>query len=162
MLRSFSPDDPNVRRLVMIFARQAVRKLDLPQSSSEDIAQTVLMKLSSLSQDNLEGVRNIPAYLIRAVRNEAANFYRRVEHETTGDIFETLEETHSVVVIDSVEAGILLKEIWKQLDDKERRLLELMILGYNDKEISRRLQISHSSARKRVSRLREKINLLVA
>lgn len=152
--------DPDVQRRITLFARKAVRRMNLPRASAEDIAQTVLMKLSALPKERLEEITNVTAYLMRIVMNEAADFYRTLEHETA-DPPQPFEESHYLSVPDSMEAGILLKEIWTQLNDRDRSLLQLMILGYTDKEISLRLRISYASSRKRISRLREKINLLL-
>jgi DNA-binding NarL/FixJ family response regulator len=56
-----------------------------------------------------------------------------------------------------MEAALLLKELYDKLTTEEQTLLELVFEQYSGAETAARLAIEPTSARKRVSRLMEKL-----
>lgn len=117
-----------------------------------------------LSDERWEEIENVDGYLFTVVRNEARRFRERTTHSS--EISVDQEESRiqlSDYASDArrIESGILLRDVWKKLSAEERQIFQLMIIGYNDKEMALRLGISHTNARKRVSRLRARIRGLM-
>lgn len=146
------------------YVRRSLRDLNLPHTAFDDIRQEVLLKLMPLSDERWEEIENVDGYLFTVVRNEARRFRERTTHSS--EISVDQEESRiqlSDYASDArrIESGILLRDVWKKLSAEERQIFQLMIIGYNDKEMALRLGISHTNARKRVSRLRARIRGLM-
>lgn len=122
------------------------------------------MKLMPLSADRWNEIENIDAYLYTVVRNEARRFWQNTQQELEISV-ETDEGQIQLSDYASdarrIESGILLRDIWKKLTSEERQIFQLLIVGYNDKEMAFRLGISHATSRKRVSRLRAKVRQMI-
>ena len=141
------------------FARRFVRKLNLPEAAVDDIRQQVLDKLWPLSDERLNAIDDFDAYLFTAVRNEAYRFWQNTEEErhlSLDDEGVDLPASPSSIQ-ESLESAQLLQGIWNTLKPEEREVFQSLIIGYNEKEIAFRLNITHDAARKRVARLRKKL-----
>jgi len=154
-------EDPIFRQQLLESSRRIVRDMRLPESAAEDIYQSTLTILSGLSKERIEQIGNLAAYASKMARNVAIEFQQKTKHRE----FQSNEdlEGYSDQFEDArrIEFRILLRDIWAQLDTEERELLRLIIFGYKPKQISRRFEISHDSARQKISRLRKKLRELI-
>jgi RNA polymerase sigma factor (sigma-70 family) len=142
--------------------RRFLYRFNLPDAAADDLRQQVVLKLISLPPERLNEITNLEAYVYTVALNEARRLRERSESHVQADLDEAGNtfSDHSVNA-QRLESGILLRELWNALDEVDRRVLEFLILGYNDKELALRMGISHDSARKRVSRLRTKLKSLM-
>lgn len=151
-----------LRKRVTGYVRNAARDLVLPDSATDDVAQIVIMKLLTHDREKLRSVRDFDSYLFRIARNEALRFQQRSK---TKQLVQADDDSEPIsdrsAFSQQVDSYILLKEIWGTLQNEERELFRLMLIGYKAKDIALRLGLSHDVVRKRVSRLREKLRQLI-
>lgn len=157
------PGNPLVMNKVLHLALHYLRNTKSNDLSiAEDIRQNVLKAL--LIADRT--AENPEAYLSVMVRNEVFRYLKKTNHvdvdidEADNAEFDRYFAVQPTQQSDS-EAKVLLSEIWKNLDEDNRHILNFLIFGYTQKEISVILNITHEAARQRVSRLKIKIKDLV-
>lgn len=155
---------PEIQRRVSRIVRRVLFNLRMPDSAVDDVCQAVLIRLLALKDDPALEIRNLDAFLFTIARNEALRFREKAgdklhvpfeEDQITPGLSDNLSELRRI------ESGVLLRNIWKRLSDEERDIFQLLIIGYDGKEMALRLGVKHDVARKRVSRLREKLRELL-
>lgn len=160
-LESEGLENSELRERVADAVKVAIRDLRLPDAAREDVTQTVLMKLFTLNNDALRAIDNVNAYLYKAARNEALRLQQKsksgardvqIEYDD-GELFLSDKSDGAK----RIESEVLLREIWQSLKDDERDLFRLMLIGYREKDMAVRLNVSYDAVRKRVSRLRNKL-----
>lgn len=155
--------DSELRKRVTDVVKVATRDLGLPDTGYDDVTQIVLMKLFSLSRDDLRPIENLNSYLFKAARNEGL----RLQQKTKTDEQIGSDEEGNIIFSDEaeeanrIESEVLLREIWESLQGVERELFRLMLIGYREKEMATRLGVSYDVVRKRVERLRGKLRELL-
>ena len=138
-----------------------MRELGLPEAVAEDVYQSVLTTLSRFSKERLQQIDDIKGYTYKMLRHEALKTCRK-NNRLQVSIDETpASYSDGSASAEGIESRILLKDIWLRLNIEERELLRLLIFGYEAKWIATRLEISHDSARKKISRLRKKLRDLL-
>lgn len=131
----------------------------MASGDADDLKQLVAIKLLSLTEERLNAIENIDAYVATVVRNEANRLFSKTSRPEFH--LEEVEHSDHLESQKRMEFSIILKEVWRLLDLEDRRLFELMLFDYDDKEIAVALNISYDAARKRVSRLRQKLEGLI-
>jgi len=141
-------------------ARYLLRKASLASDLAEDIVQLALLKYHQLGREKRSKIVNHKAYLAEIVRHEIANYLRDKNTNATSLVGDTptLKSTSDER---DIENRILLQEIWSELEDEDRRLLELMIFNYSGPELAWRLGISKEAARQRTHRLKAKLKVML-
>lgn len=161
-----------VRDLIAMLVRARMSLEERATEESLDVAGSVLASfLEDFEADKLrfENEAALRAYLRRVVSNKLVDHSRRRRSEKRGG------GVRPRPVGNDPEAGEV--DPWKDpasldrlldqaathqrmsvdLGQDERRLLELLSEGFNAREIADRLGIGHDAARRRVSRLRNKL-----
>lgn len=156
--------DAELEQYALRTARLIALRMNAPSDAADDISQKALLRYHKLTKERRDQIDDLPAYLYRIIENEAADYIREQSPRSVISL-ETVEggqaEFHKAGEYENIEFGILLREVWAKLKSDERSLLELLILGYNSKELSFRLGISAEAARQRTSRLRGKLKELL-
>jgi RNA polymerase sigma factor (sigma-70 family) len=150
-------DNPEIRRVLSQVARSVAYKKHLPESVIPDLEQVVLVRILRLGVDQLEPIANWNAYLYRVATNEANRLISKGQTEEVQINEDPGGYSDNSDARSRMESAILLREIWERLNLEEQNILKLMITGYTEKEMAVRLEIKYDAARKRVSRLREKL-----
>ena len=147
-------------------ARIVLRKMNRDLQETEDLVQTALLRLYQIDAKRRSEIKDSNAYLYRLMINEVLNRTRKQRSYVVSlDSLETqdlLASNRNLVENPDFNISLLLRELWRQFESEERRLFELIIFGYNSKEIALRLDISEEAARQRVSRLKAKIRANLA
>jgi len=153
-------EDPLFRQRVFEQSRRVARERGLPLAVAEDISQSVLARLSIMPKDRIDEITNLLAYVSKMIVHEASNYTnkRRREFPITvdADVY-----SDNLVGAKAVENKVLLSEIWTHLRADDQEILQLLIFGYQPKEIARRLKVNSDAARQRISRLRKSLRKLV-
>jgi RNA polymerase sigma factor (sigma-70 family) len=118
----------------------------------EDIAQEVFKKARQISNDKWSEKRNPKAYIARIIIN-LANDLCHVDH----DLEPLTEIILASTPTEAMQAAILIQELYNKLTGTEQALFELMFQETSGAEIAEKLGIKPATARKRVSRLKEKL-----
>src|ERR1043165_859747 len=133
-------------------ARRTLQKRGLKEHA-EDIAHEVFKKLGEIPNDVWSEKQNKKAYVARVIINRANDFSCQ-DHD-----FEPLTDNSlTSTPTEAMEAAILVEELYKQMSTVEQQLLDLMFQGYSGAEIAKRLGITHTTVRKRISRLKQKLH----
>lgn len=148
--------------------RWAIRDMEL-REEAEDIYQTVMFKLLCMSDAQVGGINNLASYLLVMIRHEASRIKLKEKGRRLNVSIEEEEAVANDEVVYSdkfkelwnIEAGILLREIMESLSESEAKILQLLIIGYNAKQIADTLKVSHNAARQKVHRLRNKLQELI-
>jgi len=119
---------------------------------AEDIAQDVLEKVEDITDEVWAGKRNKEAYIARIVINRANDLCHQ-DHDFVAITDNILASTP----LEAMEAAVLLSELYNKLSVRDQALLDLIFEEYDGREIAERLGVEPATARKRVSRLREKL-----
>src|SRR6266404_4189596 len=139
---------------VVSTARRVSKRRGLPYYG-EDIAQEVFRKAKGIKDDFWANRKNKKGYFARMIINKA-NDLCHLEHG-----FEPLaDHVLASTPAQTMEAAILIKELINKLSTDEQRLLEHIFLGYSGAEIAKSLGTNCPTARKRISRLMEKLSSL--
>jgi RNA polymerase sigma factor (sigma-70 family) len=157
--------DADLQQYVLRKARlYLARWRNAPSDAAYDLRQRAFLKYYKLTEAQRKGIIDRRAYLNKVVKNEAADYIRtqhpdsiiQLDADEGGGLERQTPDEHK-----NIESGILLHEIWAQLEGDERHLFELIIQGYNSMELAVRLGISPPTARQRVSRLRNVLKELL-
>jgi RNA polymerase sigma factor (sigma-70 family) len=157
--------EPVSDTLLMNYALQSARffihRMKLPNDLAEDIAQDAVLKYHQFGKRQQQ-IKNRRAYVHSIVKNQILDHLR---HEAGGH-YVSLEPSETqqtplvaepTVAAQAIESRILVHEIWRHLDQSDRTLFELLMLGYRGNELAHRLMISSAAARQRTRRLITKI-----
>lgn len=118
----------------------------------EDIAHEVFKKLRSVTNEAWSRMKYKKAYVARAIIN-CANDLTYIDHGSEPLTDNILTSTPA----EAMEAAILVSELYHQLSSSEQDLLELIFQQFSGEEIASELNVSHSTVRKRISRLKRKL-----
>jgi RNA polymerase sigma factor (sigma-70 family) len=153
--------DDELAREVLRSARSLALRMTGRLDGAEDLRQVALLKYLQLDEKTRREIMNPRAYLSQVMKNELLNRIRK-EKEHLTDSVETLErEPTDAYPPEHIDVAILLREIWDRIDGPDRQLLELMNFGFKGSEIARILNISDDAARQRISRLKNKIKVIL-
>jgi RNA polymerase sigma factor (sigma-70 family) len=134
-------------------SRRAALRRDL-QEYEEDIAHEVFKKARNISANTWARTKHKRAYVARVIINCANDLSCEDRYEPLSD------NIISSTPIEAMEAAILIDELFQQLSPNEQRLFELLFEQFSGEEIAKSMKISHSTVRKRISRLKEKLGSL--
>lgn len=139
------------------------RKYTSNQTDCEDIVQNALVglmqKISKLRQFDR---CILTAYIVSIVRNAAINYLRQqaLECEHSDSLDEDIPSLEDLSLI--VSQRNLLSEVWSQLSQEDRFLLEgRYIIGASDKELASTLNCKSDSIRMKLTRARRRAFALV-
>ena len=146
----------------------AIRKHLQPEyyESIDDVAQEVYMRaFNSLSQGKFRKESEISTWLHTIARNESIrmNDKQNREIEKTEAMKPDVKEEYTMDLEseDSNEKSYL-KELLNALPEKYKKVMELDVLGYKDKQIAQMLQISAGTVKSRNSRARDLLRKMAA
>ena len=136
--------------------------------ATEDVMQIVLERLI----DKIALLKTLDHsrtanYIITASKNNALNYIR--DNKKHGDYafdesFDSLSEDYVAVDdrLSLAEQMESVKEAWQQLDERNRRLLEMKyILEYSDDVIAKEMNVAKSSLRMMLTRARNQLKKLM-
>lgn len=148
-----------IEQAATLLVQKIARERGLPDEAVDDLQQAVSMKLLALTEERLQGIENLKAYLATVVHNEANRLASRNARSEVP--LDDIDHSDDFEYQRRIEAWIILREIWQKLDSEERELFRLMLFDYDEKEMAVRLKINHDAARKRVWRFRKKLEELL-
>jgi len=124
------------------------------QGYEEDIAQEVFRKVKAIPDASWATKLNKKAYVARVVLNEANDLCNTDHH------YEPLTDNIlSSTAPEAMNAALLISELYDKLSQAEQTLFEYMFEGFSGAEMAERLGVTAVTARKRVSRLMEKLKV---
>jgi RNA polymerase sigma-70 factor (ECF subfamily) len=157
-------------REIRIAARVRLGPALRSQIDSMDVVQSVHRAIIVGLKDNkfdLSSPENLLALAVTMVRNRVARYWRRTRRQRTGDVQPVdFRDTQQVLVSlscrddDPARAAELrdqVNQIWKVLDETERRLIELRLQGHSTADVGRLLGLDADFLRVRLSRLRQRL-----
>lgn len=143
------------------------QKFAISQQDQEDIVQNSMEKLiEKISVLRTMDSGELPGYIVGTIRNTSIDFIRRQDvinnHNISLD--EDKVETEDYLLGGSLsDASIRLKEIWPELSDDDRFLLEgKYIWGLSDRELSSKLHCKQGSVRMKLTRARRRAFELIS
>jgi RNA polymerase sigma factor (sigma-70 family) len=160
--------EPEVRIVARVVLGPALR----PYLDSMDLMQSVHRSLMvGLRQDKFrfEGPEGLVALACTLVRRKAARHWRRVQRQQrlsvgpqqqpSGNLPNLLASLASPPAdpAKAAEFNDALSRLHNQLDETERRLLELRLQGYSTAEAARELGLDADNLRVRLFRLRQRL-----
>jgi len=154
----------NTKKVVL----SAIRKHLDPEfyESVDDVAQEVYMRaFNSLSQGKFRKESEISTWLYTIARNESIrmNDKNNKEIEKTEAIKPDVKEEYiEDLESETSDAQSHLKELLNALPEKYKKVMELDVQGYKDKQIAQMLQISAGTVKSRNSRGRDMLRKMAA
>lgn len=139
--------------------RLALRLLN-NASEAEDAVQHIMMKMWQ-KKDELNGIENVKAFVIKALQNDCLN---RLKKEQTiirhhGQFGKTQSLSTEVSQGNMVA---LIKGAINKLPEKQRMAIHLCdVEGFDTKEIAGLLEIDEGAVRTNLSRARQKIKMQI-
>ena len=148
------------------FLENLVRLLKAWQNYLEldELKRDVFIKLGRVPDSRWNQVEKKDHWIRRIIKRCKIDRDTKSVRETQKIIsYETLLDAKKVGQnpFNAYLARLLLKEFYKTCLDDERKLLQLLFLGYPRTEIACAFNLSHVAARKRVERLVDKFKLFV-
>lgn len=124
----------------------------------EDILQTVFIKIYN-HMDDLQDEQKLRSWIYQITRNTLADFYRKNKKmERLPDSLTNMQDKDKDEDEVMRELAECIRPMVQKLPPIYREAVELTELeGYSQKELSEQLGISHSGAKSRVQRGREKL-----
>jgi DNA-directed RNA polymerase specialized sigma24 family protein len=135
----------------------AFAKKALDDESAGQIALlTVSARITASRLADRIHIRSLKAYIFRAYKHEVLRHLqtRRLHHEITVEKYQAITETESD---DDVHKKILIEQILARMDKRNRRVFELLTLGYTFEEIAKALGKPSNSLRSAFSKQLYKI-----
>ncbi len=129
----------------------------LNSASAEEVLQTVFLRLVE-KVNKLNRVKNLKAYLYRAIRNESLNCIRKTRKEISSEehFLEKTAGDEKLVDIMSVENAL------KELPSEQREVVYLKIFqGFNFRQMGEILEISQNTVASRYRYALEKLKTLL-
>jgi len=124
----------------------------------EAAAFNAMMQASARVSDRMtsEGppIENIQSYLLRTYKNLVAGKRKKLSREQPLNDF---DESFAEEVVADLERKILLRELFRHMNNDERTLSQYLMFGYTYKEIAAAMEEDPDVLRKRFSRLKKKI-----
>jgi len=129
-------------------------------SDAEDAVQHTMMKMWQ-KKDELNGIENVKAFVIKALQNDCLNRMRKeqaiIRHHGQFGKMQSLstEVSHGNLVE-------LIKEEINRLPEKQKMTIHLCdVEGFDTKEIAELLDIDEGAVRTNLSRARQKIKMQI-
>lgn len=126
------------------------------RQDAEDILQEAFVKIYK-NEHTLVSKKALKAWLYTIVKNTIIDFYRKkgIPTDTFEDVFDLSEEEKKD---EDNEINKCISPIISSLPEKYRQAIETVeIKGTSQKELSKKLNISHSGAKSRVQRGRKMV-----
>lgn len=146
----------NIWPAAEIFGEFALHDHDAAFNSMLQAAAKVTARIAAGGQE----IENIKPYLFQTykhlVASEKAKRLRRAQPLTDSD------ESLAVDIVADLERKIMLRELFSRMNQDERALSQYLMFGYTYKEIARETGTPADALRKRFSRLRNKIETILA
>ncbi|WP_299756660.1 RNA polymerase sigma factor SigZ [uncultured Pontibacter sp.] len=140
--------------------RGFVRKRVQDKEAADDILQQLYLKLHK-NCEQLQGVHNLKAWLYQITRNTVHDFFRENKTREPLRFEEELPDPEEMAEQNRQAVEALVEPLINLLPIEYAEALRLSELeGVSQKEIAERLGISHSGAKSRVQRGREKLKQL--
>lgn len=145
--------------------RYALSGYQVPNAkeSGEDLAQMVFLRCGSIDNGRWAGIENKRAYVAGVVKNAAYDFFKTNGREIASDgaALESARHTEPRTPALAEDAAILITEVMKFLSPDERQLLDMLYEGFQGDEIATHAGINDAAARKRIERLRRKLQKII-
>lgn len=127
-------------------------------AEAEDAVQQTMMKMWQ-KKDELKGIENLRAFVIRSLHNDCLN--RLKKEQTISRHYGTFGKIQNVVT--QVNTGnmvdIIKKEI-NRLPEKQRMIIQLCdVEGFDTKEVAEIVDIDEGAVRTNLSRARQKVKM---
>jgi RNA polymerase sigma-70 factor (ECF subfamily) len=139
--------------------RLALRLLN-NASEAEDAVQHIMMKMWQ-RKDELDGIENLRAFVIKALQNDCLNRLKKkqtiIRHHGQ---FEKMQSLSTEILQGNIIA--LIKGEINKLPEKQRMVIHLCdVEGFDTKEIAALLDIDEGAVRTNLSRARQKIKMQI-
>jgi len=134
-----------------------------PYLDSMDIVQSVHRDMITglqRGQFEIESQEKLIALAATIVRRKIARHWRHLKQEAAFPEYELADPRPVDEPVDVLSAQELSDEILDRLDEEDRKVLELRILGHSTAEAARRLGLNPNVVRIRLSRLRKKLGAM--
>lgn len=126
-------------------------------SLAEDAVQSVFLKIvMDFKNFKFDDEQKTKSFIVIATKNAAISMYRKRKHELFLDFEKEIENGKNIIdnLSEMIEAKLVAEEI-NNLPEKYKDILVLKFFnGCNYEEISKILNISKTTARKRIERAR--------
>ena len=138
-------------------AKLAAARKGLNGDYAQDIVQEAYLKCGEITNEKWSQTRNHKAYLARIIINLANDMCKKY-----GNTYALLgDDIQASSPGEAAEAALLIEQSLDNLPMRDQELLELFFQGYSGQEVAKKLGITDQTARKRIWRLRVKLNLLI-
>ena len=139
--------------------RLALRLLNNP-AEAEDAVQQTMMKMWQ-RKDELSGVENVRAFVLKVLQNDCLNRLKKVKTiERHHGQFEKMQ-TLTTEMAQGNMIQIIKSEINK-LPEKQRMIIQLSdVEGFDTKEIAEIVEIDEGAVRTNLSRARQKVKVQI-
>jgi RNA polymerase sigma-70 factor (ECF subfamily) len=157
--------EPEVRVAARVLLGRALRV----QFDSVDLVQSVYHCLLVGLRDNkfeISTPQQLLGLAMTMVRRKVAHHWRRMRHlqrytpppetEGVGNVL-TAATTPEPGPAETAQYNDTLKYLFSKLEEKDRQVVELRLLGYSTAEVARRLGLDADVLRVRLSRLRRRL-----
>jgi RNA polymerase sigma factor (sigma-70 family) len=129
---------------------------------AEDATQDVFLRLMKYGNfKELESGAALRAYLRTICRNTSRTYFKtlsdRLGYSSSGFEKGADLSAEGIMPDDALELSELTASLHENLSESERKVLVLLIQGYDLGEVAQKLAISYSAAGVRVHRLRQKL-----
>ena len=129
-------------------------------AEAEDVVQQTMMKMWQ-RKDELNGIENVRAFIIKAMQNDCLNRLKKVKtierHHGQFGKMQTL--TTEITQGNMVE---IIKGEINKLPEKQRIIIQLCdVEGFDTKEIAEIVEIDEGAVRTNLSRARQKVKLQI-
>ena len=147
-------------KIMMYTALSVLKNETLAQEAVNDAFVRIINNLHKIEMDEIYSHKT-KSFLVKIVRNTSIDALKEEKKQTCVDIDEINEATIISRNNNNVDDLMNVKAVYEALDllpEIYKEILELKIYrGFTDKEIAKFLNISHSTARKRLQRARENL-----
>lgn len=139
--------------------RLALRILN-NSAEAEDAVQQTMMKMWQ-RKDELNGIENVRAFIIKALQNDCLNRLKKVKtierhHGQFGKIQTLTTETSQGNMVAIIKGEI------NKLPEKQRMIIQLCdVEGFVTKEIAEIVEIDEGAVRTNLSRARQKVKMQI-
>jgi RNA polymerase sigma-70 factor (ECF subfamily) len=129
-------------------------------SEAEDAVQHIMMKMWQ-KKDELDGIENLRAFVIKALQNDCLNRLKKKQAISRHHgQFEKMQSLSTEILQGNIIA--LIKGEINKLPEKQRMVIHLCdVEGFDTKEIAELLDIDEGAVRTNLSRARQKIKMQI-
>lgn len=139
--------------------RLALRLINNP-AEAEDAVQQAMMKMWQ-RKDELNGIENIGAFVIKTMQNDCLNRLKKLKtvERHLGQFGKMQTLTTEIANGNMVQ---IIKEEINKLPEKQRIIIQLCdVEGFDTKEIAEIVEIDEGAVRTNLSRARQKVKLQI-